>query len=242
MTPPITPVKEAIQAPDLPAIIELFDLDISAIAAGQPTLRFVSGTAVQNVVQRGGVSYMPAPLQLEGFDRGGTGAMPQPTVSVGDILSQIGPWVYAGQDLLGAELTRTLVLRENLDDGSDPDPAATLGVPSVYRVVQKVEQTAEFITFRLSAAIDTGDEKFPRRQVLRDSCLRRYRVWDSSASAFDYSKATCPYNGANMFNVTDQTVTVQSEDQCGRKISGCRLRFPGAALPITAFPGVGKRQ
>ena len=80
MTPPVTPVEEAIQAPDLPAIIELFDLDISAIAAGQPTLRFVSGTAVQNVVQRGGVSYMPAPLQLDGFDRGGTGAMAQPTV------------------------------------------------------------------------------------------------------------------------------------------------------------------
>tara|TARA_Y100001973_G_scaffold19676_1_gene29036 strand:+ start:680 stop:1408 length:729 start_codon:yes stop_codon:yes gene_type:complete len=242
VSPPTTPVVEAIQGPQIAGVLELFELDVSVIAAGQPVIRFVSAVAVDNVIQRGGVGFMPTPIETEGFDQGGTGAVPQPTITVGDLTGQIGPWVWASQDLLGATLTRTLVLRENMDDGADPDPSVSIGPPSLFKVAQKLSQTSSEVTFRLVAEIDQGEQKLPRRQVFKDSCLRRYRVWNSATSTFDYAAADCPYNGAALFDITDQTTTIEGVDQCSRKISGCRLRFPGAPLPTTAFPGVGARR
>ena len=132
MSPP-TSVAEAIQSPELAGLVELFDLDLSTLAGGAPVLGFVSDHAERTVLTRDGDRYYPVPLEVEGFDRGGGGPAPQPVLRVGDVLGQLGPWVWAGQDLVGAEVTRTVVLRQHLDDGDDPDPTAYL-LLDVYRI------------------------------------------------------------------------------------------------------------
>lgn len=238
MSPP-TPVVTAIQAPELAGVVELFDLDLSTLAVGAPRLRFVADHGEATVLTRDGDRYYPVPLEVEGFDRGGGGAAPQPVLRVGDVLGQLGPWVWAGQDLVGAEVTRTVVLRQHLDDGADPDPTAYL-LLDVYRIEQKISQTPASIEFLLIARYDQGRKQLPGRQVIRDTCQHRYRVWDGAA--WDYDAATCPYVGADTFDVFDEVTATESEDLCSKKLTGCRLRFPAAPLPTTAFPGVGRSQ
>jgi phage-related protein len=80
----------------------------------------------------------------------------------------------------------------------------------------------------------------PKRQVLRDACLAEYRYYDTATAAFDYTRATCPYVGTSYFEA-DGTPTINpAEDQCGRKLSDCKLRFTDLILPTWAFPGVSR--
>lgn len=233
------PVDTVIQAAEIPALVELFELDLSVISAGAPTLRFVGDHTGLSMIRRGSNRYWPVPLEVEGFDRGGAGAPPQPTLRVGNVWGALAPWVWAGQDLVGATLRRVIVLRSNLDDGDDPDSSAYLLFDD-YMLEQKTEQTPTHIAWRLVASIDQGRRQLPGRQVIRDVCQLRYRIW--TGSAWDYSQATCPYTGASMWDVTDTSTATQSEDLCSKRISGCRLRFAPSALPTSAFPGVGRRQ
>lgn len=236
MTPPTAPAA-AIQAPAISGVLQLFDLDLSTITAGAPTLYFASDKAPLTTILRGGLRYWPVPLEVEGFDRGGTGAAPQPVLRVGDLFRMFSPWVWAGQDLVGAQVTRTVVLRDHLDDGADPDPTAFV-LLDVYRIEQKVSHRPTAIEFQLIAQYDQGRRQLPGRQIIRDTCQHRYRVWNGST--WDYSQATCPYTGVPMFDVADVVTLTETEDLCSKKLKGCTLRFPGAPLPTTAFPGVGR--
>lgn len=236
MTPP-TPVAEALQAAELSGLVELFSLDLSPIAPGAPVLRFVGDHGAASVIVHDGDRYYPVPLEVEGFERGGTGGPARPTLRVGDAFGMIGAWVWAGQDLVGAELTRRVVLRDNLDTGDDPDPTAYV-LLDVFRIEQKTSHTLAAIEFSLVARHDQGNKQLPGRQVLRDTCKLRYRVW--TGSAWDYSRATCPYVGTDLFDVSDSVTVDEEEDQCSKRLKGCISRFPDEPLPTTAFPGVGR--
>jgi lambda family phage minor tail protein L len=237
-----TPAAEAVQSPELSGALELIDIDLSPIQAGAPTLHLVSDHAGIDTVIRGGVRYYPAPIEIEGYDRGGLGAPPQPVLRVGDVLGQVGPWVWGAQDILGAQVTRTLVLRDWLDDGVDPDPTGQVLV-DVHRIEQKIrQQTFGAVEWQLVARFDQAGRQIPARTIVRDVCELRYRVWDSVGGAFDYTLATCPYVGANLFDVTNAVTVLEGEDRCSKNLKGCDLRFPDQPLPTTAFPGVGRRR
>jgi phage-related protein len=102
-----------------------------------------------------------------------------------------------------------------------------------------------FVEWELSAAIDQEGRMLPGRQFLRDVCTRRYRRYaptDPAAAGdgYVYPKIfPCPYTGSNAFTALGVGTTV-ANDVCGRKVSDCRLRFPGQALPMGAFPGIGR--
>jgi len=226
---------EAVQGFEISPYVELFELDLSTIAAGAPTLRFTPQAETSLPVSRGSVEYVPVPVKLEGLTRRQDGAPPQPSLSVGAVVDVLGPWVWSGQDLIGAELTRIVVLAQWLDGGSDEDSTRYLQTDT-FEIGQKMRQTGDALEFRLVSPFDQGDLQIPRRQILPDSCLFRYREWNGSS--FDYFD--CPYTGSSYFD-TSGASTTQANDQCSRKLlTGCAPRYPSSARPITAFPGIGR--
>jgi len=243
MSPPSTAAAAAqIQHADLGGarLVVLYDVDLSPVWSTAPTLHIADSSYLvswwTDAVARGGTYYVPAPLEAEGFDAGGNGAPPQPTLRIANASRLIDAWVHAYDDLLGAIVTRTVTLDVFLDGGAEADSTAYLR-RDVYKLEQKTSHTAEAIEWRLVSALDRGDKKLPAEQVLDADCTLRYRVW--SGSAWVYTSATCPYTGSSMWTVEDVSTTTESEDRCSRLLSGCRLRFPSDPLPITAFPGAG---
>jgi phage-related protein len=108
----------------------------------------------------------------------------------------------------------------------------------VYTIERKSAHTKTFVEWQLAAAIDQEGRMLPGRQVLRDTCLHRYRSFEGGT--FNYSRASCPYTGAACFTATGTPTTAQF-DVCGKKLSDCRLRFgQNANLPTRAFPGVSR--
>lgn len=108
----------------------------------------------------------------------------------------------------------------------------------VYTVERKSAHNRTFVEWQLNAALDQEGKMLPGRQVLRDTCMQRYRTWNGTS--FDYSKATCPYTGTGYFKA-DGTATTAALDSCGKKLSDCRLRFgQNGQLPTRKFPGVSR--
>lgn len=220
-------------------MVVLFELDATTI--GGSILRFTSSAQETAEISFAGNTYSPVPVEAEGFEWNGRGAFPTPILRVSNVNKVASAAVIDYEDLLGATVKRIRTFRQFLDGEPTVDPTATFPI-DVYKVERKTAHNKVFIEWELSSAIDQEGRKLPGRQVLRDACTHRYRIWNGSA--FDYTNATCPYADAALFDETGASLdplTEQAKDRCGKKLSDCRLRFgEHEKLPTRAFPGLAR--
>lgn len=216
-------------------LVVLFELDATAL--GGSILRFTSTAYTNSAILWDGNLYSPVPVEADGFEISATGTLPTPTIRILNT-PELQSSVIALDDLIGATVTRIRTFETFLDLGESPDPTAHFPL-DIYKIDRKLSQNKLFIEWELAASIDQEGRNIPGRQILRNFCSHRYRVWDPVAEEFDYTNATCPYVGAAAFDVNDASVT-QPNDQCGKRLGSCKARFGTDTLPIRAFPGVGR--
>lgn len=214
------------------ARVELFDIDMSTIWAAGPIARITPATESLAEIARGGNTYTACPVGAEGFERGGTGALPRPTLTVANVGQILGPWVEGTQDLIGAEVTRTVVLADWLDGNPGADPAAAITVDT-FVIAQKSLQDQTKLAFVLRSPLDVR-RQVPFRKAVA-SCSHTYRRWDAGVSAF--VAGSCPYTGAAVFDFYD-AVSSNPADNCNRRLTGCQVRFGTATLPFRGFPSL----
>lgn len=228
------------------AIIELFVLDATAFGGG--LYRFHAGTnqLSANIVWQGD-TYTAFPIQATGFDYSGNGQLPRPKIAVANALGTITALVLNYDDLLGAKLTRKRTLAQYLDDVnfnaqsleldfvaqdyririSAADPNAEFA-DDVFYVDRKVNETKDVVEFELAAAFDVAGVQLPRRQIIQNVCVWKYRGTE------------CGYSGSNYWNAADQSVATLGQDVCGKRLSSCKLRFGEYdPLPFGSFPAAG---
>jgi len=174
----------------------------------------------------GGNFYVPLPYEKSGFAISNEGVLPNPTITVSNV--GLGPTtqINAFDDLLGAKVIRRRVLAKHLDNGSQPDVNARWP-DETWFVQRKVAENKLFVTFELSTPFDLDGVTLPKRRALRYACPWVYRSTE------------CGYTGGPVANAKDQPVTDATEDQCGKRVSSCRLRYTGSqTLPYGGFPGL----
>jgi lambda family phage minor tail protein L len=224
-------------SPDHGGLVTLYELDARNLGDTE-VRRFTRDASPSGRVTFGGFQYTPIDIEAEGFEWGGSGAPPTPTLKISNVSMYAGVLVRQFGDLVGATLTRIRTYRNFLDDGVTPDP--TLRFPlDVFRVERKVSHNKVYIEFELAVAFDQEGLKLPARQCIRDTCTHVYRRFDEPTNDFDYSRATCPYTGTKMFKRDGSVTTKKSEDSCGKRLSNCVDRFGrNATLPTRSFPGM----
>lgn len=215
------------------AIVELFEVDLTPF--GGELLRFHAGTNAlrQNVVWQGN-TYTAFPIQASGFEFNGQGQAPRPKLLVANVIGSITALVLQYDDIVGAKVTRIRTLAKYLDavnfpGGSNPtaDPGAEFP-RDVFYVDRKVTETNELVEFELSPAMDVTGVALPRRQIVQNICVWRYRG------------AECGWTGTTYFNSSDQSVGTLAQDVCGKRLSSCKARFGQfAELPYGGFPAAG---
>lgn len=98
----------------------------------------------------------------------------------------------------------------------------------VWTIDRKSNENSAFVEWELTAPYDLIGVKIPRRQCIQNVCPWKYRG------------SECGYTGTSYFNIKDEPVANQSLDICGKRVSSCKLRFPGGqALPYGGFPAIG---
>lgn len=222
----------AVQALVPGALVDLFELD--ATAQGGAITRFhagVNGLGASVVWQ--GNTYTAYPIEASGFEWGGRGPLPRPTLRVANVTGLVGALVRDYDDLIGARIVRRRTLVQYLDavnfDGGNPSADPNIHFPDeVYYVHRKAGENKLLIEFELAAAWDVHGVRLPRRQVIGNVCTWRYR------------SAECGYTGTKYFNVADEAVSGSADDVCGKRLASCRARFgQHAELPYGGFPGAG---
>lgn len=188
----------------------------------------------------GGVSYTPVDVRFSGFEMSGAGVLPTPRFEVSNTDGWVQQIVNQYGDLVGCTLQRIRTFERFLDGKPDADPLSFFG-PDTFRIERKVSEESIMFQWELSAAIDQEGKQLPGRQVIRDFCPKRYRVWNALTETFDYSRATCPYSDTPMFKADGTPTAVPAEDSCGRRVGQCELRYGvGTPLPFGGFPGVAR--
>jgi phage-related protein len=100
------------------AILELYEMDISTGTAPttEPIFRWHSGhnENYQEIVWQGN-KYSAFPIEAEGFEFSGKGAIPRPTLTVANIISTLSSVIADYDDLIGAKVTRKKTFAKYLD-------------------------------------------------------------------------------------------------------------------------------
>jgi lambda family phage minor tail protein L len=235
-------IVEVSQSSNPGELVALYRLDATSL--GDTYRYFCQGKIGSASAVFGGQEYMPIDISFTDFEVNAGGVLPTPKMQIGNTSDIIQGMVNAWGDLIGCEIRRVRTWRCFLDDGADPDPTAFIG-PDIFRLERKSDENSVFIEWELSASIDQEGRMLPGRQVIRDQCPKRYRIYDptsnqAAADGFVYSAINpCPYAGTEFFDINGAPCE-KPFDQCGRKVADCELRFFNEPLPFGGFPGVAR--
>lgn len=213
------------------AIVELYTLD-TTVTGGADVLRFTphGPNELGNEIVFAGQIYARLPIEAEGFERSGQGALPRPKLRVANVTGLVGA---IADDLLGAKLIRTRTFVKYLDavnfSGGNPqaDPNQIID-REIWFVDRKAVENNVLVEFELASAFDLAGVRLPRRQFVQNVCPWRYRG------------AECGYTGGPVADEKDQPTSDPAKDRCGKRLASCKLRFGQySELPFGGFPAVG---
>jgi len=219
-------------------VVELFQLDLSPLGINEIWPFTKSNIDGQKRITFQNIEYVPVDVQSKGWIATAKGQFPRPKIVISNTMGFLAGLIFEHNDGVGAKLTRLRTFRQFLDGEAEADPTMHYE-PEIYYVDRKVRHNKQVIEFELASAMDQEGVKLPRRTLLRDTCTHQYRIWNGSA--FDYSKATCPYSAANYFAEDGTPVYDPENDKCGLRLSDCKKRFGNQPLPTRAFPGLLRR-
>lgn len=231
MTAPTYRQEEQKLAPS--AIVMLFEVDATSI--GGELYRFVPMVNEKDLpVIWQGNEYAPYPCKVEGFDWTGVGPIPRPTLTFANVTGFVTALCLAFDDMVGAKITRKLTMVKYLDGvnfgtGGNPNADPNAHWPDeIFFVDRKIGENKNQVAFELTSSFDLQGVKLPRRFVVQNVCVWKYR------------SAECSYAGGAVAKADDTPTADINLDSCGKRLASCKLRFGAEApLPFGAFPGVG---
>ena len=227
------------QQAHLGRIVSLYTIDATPI--GGQEHRFVAGRWRGQDVTFDGDIYTSTPIEVEGIEYGGDGAVARPTLTLSRLDETLVSAILLVNNWRGAKFVRLRTLAKYLDGEPDADPTRHWPL-DVYRIERREKETKTEIVFQLASPIDFDKKQLPGRQVLRDICAWQYRRWDAANNRFVYAHAdvACPYRGSNYFGADDASTNNAAEDKCSQRLSGCLARYPDRVVPFGGFIGVGR--
>ena len=248
------------------AIIDLFEIELTEAVNGvndtfyyhnglnglTETIKF--GVHPEGHARAGKqIRYPPAPIEVDGFEFSGKGTLPRPTLRVGNVNGEIS-FLIMLYNPLGAKVKRIrtfakfintrnfdedvaftresdvedflitqdgdTLIEKTFKDTSDPDAK----IVETWYIDRISAENPEFVEFELAPRLDLTNLALPRRTI-EEFCPWKYRGEE------------CGYKGNAAFTVFDGDGP-PATDVCGKRLSSCKLRFPGVKnLPFGGFVG-----
>lgn len=229
-------IKKDIQNLTPGQLIELYTIDLSPIGIST-TYRFTPGNIDGGFITYNGIIYINFPVETEGFETNSEGKMPRPLIRVSNVNMTLLGAVVNYNDLVGCKLIRRRTFSQYLDGQPSADPDAQFPI-DVYYINRKTKQNKLQIEFELVSILDVEGKVLPAKKCL-ESCTHRYRIYVDGS--WDRTDVTCPYNEEIYFTDSGATTANPLEDNCGRRLYDCKLRFgTQSPLPYEGFPNIAK--
>lgn len=174
-------IKQDVKSSWHDTIVQLFELDLSAITNNANDQFYFTSDIFPDgtkIIWQGQV-YEPFPISAIGFETTTKGTMPQPELTVANVLGTLAPITSAFDDLIGAKIIRRRTLSKYLDNGISPNPGEEFPL-DIYYIERKTSETSLSITWQLSNKIDLEGLQLPRRVITQNYCLWKYRSSECS--------------------------------------------------------------
>ena len=144
---------------NLPAYIELFDID--ALAINGQYYRYTPMVGATSNIVWGGHQYYPFPIAISGIEHTSSGAPARPQLSISNIDRFFGTLMKTLQDMVGAEVIyrRTFATYINTYISS---------APLRYKINKKLSDNKIGVIVELKSFLDMDKLYLPARQMLRD--------------------------------------------------------------------------
>jgi lambda family phage minor tail protein L len=174
------------------SIVELFELDLEPITEDANDKYYFTGDIFPDgtKIRWQGEVYEPFPISITGFETTTKGTIPQPELTVANVLGTLASATNAFDDLVGAKITRRRTLGKYLDNGTSPDSSEEFPI-DIYYIERKTSETSLSISWQLASKIDLEGLQIPRRIVTQNYCVWKYRGTE------------CSYNGPPVANERD---------------------------------------
>ena len=158
------------------SIIELFELDLQPITGDGNDKYYFTGNIFPDgtKIRWQGEVYQPFPISITGFETTTKGTIPQPELTVANVLGTLAAVTNAFDDLVGARIIRRRTLGKYLDNGTNPDPSEEFP-EDVYFIERKTSETSLSISWQLASKIDLEGLQIPRRIITQNYCIWKYR-------------------------------------------------------------------
>lgn len=248
------PIREQEQSLNPSPVVYLYEIDLTT--ARKPVnqvLRYTPYRNGQSNIGFGGQTFAYYDVRMDGLTLE-AGKLPDPRLTMlcrpGDVMltqAVVG-------DIRGATVTRLKTYRVHLDGQSRADSTA------VRRTVMFINGMQTRVNSRLTIRLGPtyglegiGDRA--NRTLASDTCLRKYRLFNTSTGSFQYTplqEGGCPWGnpaeqsnypnvpdwGTALFDTSNQPVTNPAQDRCSLSAAGCMARFSRAdrlqPIPIEA--------
>lgn len=222
-------IQEQLQSLEPSAIIELFQLELTAAVNGvDSTLYYHAGTnELTSDVVFNQITYTAFPIEVDGFEVTSKGTLPRPSMKVSNANNSISALIVL-YNPLQAKVTRIRTCKKFLDaanfaSGNASADSTAKFEDEVWYIDRVANENTQLVEFELTSRLDLTNLALPRRQVL-EHC------------PWQYKGEECGYKGSASFDLNDNP-TVPSGDVCAKKYSSCTKRFPSGNLPFGGFPG-----
>lgn len=232
-------------------LVTLYELDATKLGAGifrwhghvsSDSWRIIDDTVVDDgaTVKRDiiwqGQTYSPMPIQTDGLEVRGDGKASTPSLALANNINGVQGAISAlclqYDDFAGARLTVINTMAKYLDAANftNGNPqAANEYRKQVWYVEQKTSENRSAVSFELSNPVDFEGARIPSREITN------YCHWGVHGR---YRGQECKYIGVAKFTKEGRPTTDSKLDQCGSRLSDCRLRnnegnfgaFPSSAL------------
>jgi lambda family phage minor tail protein L len=237
-------IQEQLQAVEPSAIIELFQLELTAAINGtDQTFYYHAGTndLVADIVFDG-LTYTAYPIEADGFEMSSQGTLPRPTMRIANADNAISA-LLALYNPLKAKVTRIRTCKKFLDavnftggTNATADPTAKFD-DQIWYIDRVASENLVSVEFELTSKLDLTNLKLPRRKIL-EHCPWVYRGQMPQDETSIQQGGECGYRGTSFFDINDNPVASEADDVCGKRFRSCELRFGRKNdLPFGGFTG-----
>lgn len=237
-------IQEELQSLEPSAIIELFQLELTAAVNGIDQIYYYhAGTnELTNNIVFNGLTYVAVPIEVDGFELTSKGTLPRPSMKVANVDGAISSLITL-YNPLQAKVTRIRTCAKFLDatnfsggTNATADPTAKFD-DQIWYIDRIASENLELVEFELTSKLDLTNLRLPRRKVL-EHCPWVYRGTMPEDENAIQQGGECGYTGTRFFDINDNEVSTQAEDVCGKRFRSCELRFNKKTnLPFGGFTG-----
>ncbi len=167
------PAISEIQSLEPSALLKLFVLDASVCGGG--IFRFHNGTnGLAASVVWANDTYVPFPIEIEGFEWSTRGTLPRPKLRVSNADGMVSALVRDLEDLVGATVIMKQMFAKHLDavngvPGGTPDPTACWP-DEPFIIERKSKESSTTIEFELCTPLDQQNSMIPKRRITANVC------------------------------------------------------------------------